>query len=216
MNNAGFLRDRMIFNMSEADFDDVVRVHVKGHFCTARHASVHWRAASKAADGPVYARIINTASEAMLLGSPGQPNYASAKAAIVNLTLVIANSLGRLGVNANAIAPRARTRMTEELGGFAAQEVVDGYDPLGAEHVAALVAYLASPAAARISGQLFVVYGRTISVVHGPFIEQSFDVDPDVGPGVWTLESVSEQLTPFYETREPVIQGFTIQGDPRA
>jgi NAD(P)-dependent dehydrogenase (short-subunit alcohol dehydrogenase family) len=211
VNNAGFLRDRMIFNMSESDFDDVVRVHLKGHFCTLRHAAEHWRAASKAADGPVYGRVINTASEAALFGSPGQPNYAPAKAAIVALTMVAANSLGRFGVTANVIAPRARTRMTEELGGFVNTEIEGDFDPLGAEHVAPLVTYLASPAAQKISGQLFVVHGRKISVVHGPFVEQAFETADR-----WTPDAVSDALGPFYDTREPITQGAQIQKDPRS
>ena len=211
VNNAGFLRDRMIFNMNEADFDDVVRVHLKGHFCTMRHASEHWRNASKAADGPVYGRIVNTASEAMLLGSVGQPNYAPAKAAVVSLTLVAANSLGRSGVTANAIAPRARTRMTADLPGFVRAEVVDGFDPFGVEHVSPLVAYLASPAAAAVSGQLFVVSGRKISVVHGPFVEQDFEIADR-----WSADAVADVLTPFYADRTPIEQGFMLGPDPRS
>lgn len=211
VNNAGFLRDRMLFNMSEQDFDDVVRVHLKGHFCTMRHAAEHWRAASKAIEGPVYGRIVNTASEAMLIGSPGQPNYAPAKAGVVALTLVAANSLGRLGVTANAIAPRARTRMTADLPGFRAAPVVDGFDPFGVEHVSPVVAYLASPAAAHVSGQLLVVAGRTISVVHGPFVEQTFEVADH-----WTPDAVADVLSPFYDVRVPVEQGFALQSDPRS
>jgi len=211
VNNAGFLRDRMLFNMDEAEFDDVVRVHLKGHFCTMRHAAEHWRNQSKATDGPVYGRIVNTASEAMLIGSPGQPNYAPAKAGVVQLTLVAANSLGRMGVTANAIAPRARTRMTQGQPSFVAAEVVDGYDPYGVEHVSPLVAYLASPAAERVSGQLFVIVGRKLSVVHGPFLEQDFVVADG-----WTPDSVSAVLTPFYADRTPIEQGFVLGPDPRS
>jgi len=215
VNNAGFLRDRMIFNMSEDDFDDVVRVHLKGHFCTMRHAAEHWRNESKAAEGPVYGRVINTASEAGMFGSPGQPNYASAKAAIISLTMVAANSLGRVGVNSNVIAPRARTRMTEDLAGFANAEVVDGFDPYGPEHVAPLVTYLASPAAEKVSGQLFVVHGRTISVIHGPFTEQSFEAVDTAEHKGWTPDAVAAALTPFYDGRTPIAQGAQFQPDPR-
>jgi 3-oxoacyl-[acyl-carrier protein] reductase len=215
VNNAGFLRDRMLFNMNEQDFDDVVRVHLKGHFCTMRHAAEHWRSESKASDGPVYGRIVNTASEAGLFGSPGQPNYASAKAGIISLTMVAANSLGRFGVNANVIAPRARTRMTEEMAGFANAEVVDGFDPFGVEHVSPLVTYLASPAAEKVSGQLFVVHGRTISVIHGPFVEQSFDAATQPGSRGWTPDEVAATLGPFYDARTPIAQGAQFQPDPR-
>ena len=210
VNNAGFLRDRMLFNMSEEDFDSVVRVHLKGHFCPLRHAAEYWRAESKAADGPIYGRVINTTSEAMLLGSPGQPNYAPAKAAITALTLVAATSLARFGVTANVIAPRARTRMTQDMPGFRDAEIEGDFDPFGTEHVSPLVAYLASPAAARVSGQFFIVVGRTISVVHGPFVEQTFSIADR-----WTPDSVADVLTPFYETRTPLTQGFLLQTDPR-
>lgn len=211
VNNAGFLRDRMLFNLGEEEFDSVVRVHLKGHFATMRHAAEHWRAESKAADGPVFARIISTASEAMLFGSPGQPGYASAKAAVMQLTLVAANSLARLGVRANAIAPRARTRMTVDQPSIASAEVVDGVDPYGPEHVSPLVAYLASPAADRVSGQLFIVVGRTISVVHGPFVEQKFEIADG-----WTPDSVDAVLTPFYAERRFIEDGFTLAEEPRS
>ncbi|URN06342.1 SDR family NAD(P)-dependent oxidoreductase [Actinomadura madurae] len=113
VNNAGVLRDKMLFNLSEPDWDDVIHVHLKGHAAVSRAAAVHWRAASKAAGGPVYGRVVNTASEAFLFGPAGQPNYAAAKAGIVALTLSTAAGLGRYGVRANAICPRARTAMTE-------------------------------------------------------------------------------------------------------
>ena len=211
VNNAGFLRDRMLFNLSEEEFDSVVRVHLKGHFATMRHAAEHWRTESKAIDAPAYGRIISTASEAMLFGSPGQPGYASAKAAVMQLTLVAANSLARLGVRANAIAPRARTRMTVDQPSIATAEVVDGIDPYGPEHVSPLVAYLASPAADRVSGQLFIVVGRTISVVHGPFVEQKFEIADG-----WTPDSVDAVLTPFYAERRMLEDGFTLAEEPRS
>ena len=149
VNNAGFLRDRMLFNMSEEDFDLVVRVHLKGHFCMSRHAAAYWRDRSKVSDAPVYGRIVNTTSEAALLGSPGQPNYAAAKAGIIALTMAAANSIGRYGVTANAIAPRARTRMTESMPGIG-DDVAGDFDEFAPENVAPLVAYLASPAAAKV------------------------------------------------------------------
>jgi 3-oxoacyl-[acyl-carrier protein] reductase len=129
--------------------------------------------------------------------------------------MVAANSLGRFGVNANVIAPRARTRMTEELAGFANAEVVDGFDPFGVEHVAPLVTYLASPAAEKVSGQLFVVHGRTISVIHGPFAEHSFEAGDTPDHRGWTPDEVASALVPFYDARTPVVQGAQFQPDPR-
>ena len=116
VNNAGILRDKMSFNMDESDWDDVIRVHLKGHFTATHHAAVYWRNRSKSGED-VTGRIINTSSEAGLFGNAGQANYAAAKAGIAALTLVEARELGRYGVTSNAIAPRARTRMTETLFG---------------------------------------------------------------------------------------------------
>lgn len=115
VNNAGILRDRMIFSMTEDEWDSVLRVHLKGHFNTTRSAAAHWRRRAKAAGEPVYGRIINTSSEAFLAGSAGQPNYAAAKGGIVGLTTSTALALAKYGVTANAICPRARTRMTEDV-----------------------------------------------------------------------------------------------------
>ena len=115
VNNAGILRDRMVFSMAEEEWDSVLRVHLKGHFNTTRFAAAHWRERSKRAGQPVFGRIVNTSSEAFLAGSAGQPNYAAAKGGIVGLTTSSALALGRYGVTANAICPRARTRMTEDV-----------------------------------------------------------------------------------------------------
>ncbi len=201
INNAGILRDRMLFNMSEEEWDAVIRVHLKGHFCTMRHAAAYWREKAKAADGPVYGRIVNTSSEAGLLGSAGQPNYSAAKGGIIQLTLGAAQALGRYGVNANVIAPRALTRMTEQMGGF---DTKDGdFEVFAPENVSPLVAYLSSPQAAKVSGQVFVVWGRQIIVLQGPSTDRQFETSAE-----WTPENVDESLSPFYEGRAPIRDGF--------
>ncbi len=156
VNNAGVLRDRMVFTMSAHEWDLVLRVHLRGHFIGTRMATGYWREQSKQAGGPVYGRIINTSSEAFLLGSAGQPNYAAAKAGIAALTVTTARSCAKYGVRANAICPRARTGMTRDLMGAAPEGTID---PLAPEHVAPLVTYLASPSAAAINGEVFVVHG---------------------------------------------------------
>jgi 3-oxoacyl-[acyl-carrier protein] reductase len=193
VNNAGVLRDRMIFSMSPEEWDLVLRVHLRGHFVTTRLATAHWRSASKAAGGPVYARIVNTSSEAFLLGSPGQPNYAAAKAGIVALTVATARGCARYGVRANAICPRARTAMTSDLMGDAP---ADGPDPLAPEYVAPLVTYLAGPAAGNINGEVFVVHGGVAAVMNPPSVRAVFRADtPD---GMWTLDAVSAALDPAF------------------
>ena len=195
VNNAGVLRDRTIFNISEEEWDTVIAVHLKGHAGTSKFATQHWRDRSKEAGGPVYGRVVNTASEAFLFGSAGQPNYAAAKAGIVALTLATAQACARYGVTANAICPRARTAMTAQVFGDAPE---GGVDPLGVEHVAPLVAYLSSPAAEAVSGQVFVAYGPMVVLVSAPGVEQRFDA-----PGeAWTLDGLSEALTGHFTQRD--------------
>ncbi|MEU7059367.1 3-oxoacyl-ACP reductase [Streptomyces sp. NPDC046197] len=196
VNNAGILRDRMVFSMTEDEWDSVIRVHLKGHFNTTHFAAAYWRERSKAAGGPVYGRIVNTSSEAFLAGSAGQPNYAAAKGGIVGLTTSTALALAKYGVTANAICPRARTRMTQDV--FAALARPDeGLDPLAPEHVAPLVGYLASPAAARINGQLLVVHGGMVAVVERPRVAAKFDSKQDT----FTHDELDALLTPHYAER---------------
>ncbi len=166
VNNAGFVRDRMLVNLSESEWDDVVRVHMKGHFAPLRHAAAHWRAQHKAGH-TVTARVINTTSGAGLLGSVGQGNYAAAKSGILGLTFTAAAELGRYGVTVNAIAPAARTRMTAET--FAAQMAAPtrGFDAMAPENVSPLVVWLGSEDAGDISGRVFEVDGGRICLADG-------------------------------------------------
>jgi NAD(P)-dependent dehydrogenase (short-subunit alcohol dehydrogenase family) len=166
VNNAGILRDKMSFNMDESDWDDVIRVHLKGHFAPSHHAAVYWRNRSKAGED-VYGRIVNTSSESGLFGNAGQGNYAAAKGGIVSLTWVLARELERYGVTVNAIAPRARTRMTEDLFGGGMAQPTDGFDKFDPKNIAQLVTFLTTPEASDISGQVFVVYGGDIWVMGG-------------------------------------------------
>jgi 3-oxoacyl-[acyl-carrier protein] reductase len=193
VNNAGVLRDRMVFSMSPQEWDLVMNVHLRGHFITSRLATAHWRDASKQAGGPVYARIVNTSSEAFLLGSPGQPNYAAAKAGIAALTVATARACAKYGVRANAICPRARTAMTAGLMGSAPDE---GPDPLAPEYVAPLVTYLCGPAGERINGEVFVVHGGVAAVMNPPTVRQVFRASS--GDGMWTLDSVAAALDPAF------------------
>ncbi|MEU5838727.1 3-oxoacyl-ACP reductase [Streptomyces diacarni] len=197
VNNAGVLRDKMVFNLSESDWDDVIRVHLKGHAALSRAAAAHWRAAGKAAGGPVYGRVVNTSSEAFLFGAPGQPNYSAAKAGITALTLATAQGLARYGVRANAICPRARTSMTADA--FGAGEAAGGLDIMAPERVAAFVSYLASPASEGINGQVFVVYGDMVALLAPPTVEHKFTA----ADGAFTPEEFDSQLTPYFTGRDP-------------
>jgi 3-oxoacyl-[acyl-carrier protein] reductase len=197
VNNAGITRDKMLFNLSDEDWDLVIKVHLRGHFLLTRNAASHWRTLSKEKEAPVYGRIINTASEAFLSGSPGQANYAAAKAGITALTLSAARGLAKAGVRANAICPRARTAMTEAV--FGEDESGKDVDPYSPEHVAPLVAYLASPAADGINGQVFVVYGGMVALLAAPVVEQRFDVSGST----WSLDDLDKQVGGYFEGRDP-------------
>lgn len=200
VNNAGVLRDRMIFSMSEQEWDLVLRTHLRGHFLTSRIATAYWREQSKQTGGEVYARVINTSSEAFLLGSPGQPNYSAAKAGITALTLVTARSCARYGVRANAICPRGRTAMTAGLMEPAPE---DGPDPMDPQYVAPLVTYLASPAAAAINGEVFVVHGGVAAVLAPPTVRVTFRADEHgSADGMWTPDAIASALA-GYETGPP-------------
>lgn len=201
VNNAGITRDRMLFNLSDDEWDLVLRVHLRGHFLLSRNAAAYWRAQAKEGDGTVYGSVVNTASEAFLGGSPGQANYAAAKGGIMALTLSTARGLGRIGVRANAICPRARTAMTAAV--FGEDESGEEVDPYSAEHVAPLVAYLAAPAAERITGQCFVVYGGMVALLAAPVVEQRFDA----AESRWSPGDLDHQLGGYFADRDPAV-GF--------
>ncbi|MEV5647326.1 3-oxoacyl-ACP reductase [Nocardia sp. NPDC052254] len=197
VNNAGITRDTMLFNMTEKAWDDVIRVHLKGHAAISRAAAAYWRSASKAQDGPVYGRVVNTTSEAFLFGGPGQANYAAAKSGIVALTTATSRALSRYGVTANAIAPRARTDMTAEV--FEADTSGRVLDALAPERVATFVAYLASPAAAAVNGQVFIVYGDMVALMAPPTVEHKF-VAAD---GAFTTDELDAQVAQYFSARPP-------------
>jgi NAD(P)-dependent dehydrogenase (short-subunit alcohol dehydrogenase family) len=183
VNNAGILRDKMSFNMDEADWDAVIRVHLKGHFAPSRFAAAYWRERSKAGE-PTYGRIINTSSESGLFGNAGQSNYDAAKAGIASLTLAMARELDRYGVTVNAVAPRARTRMTESVFQMDATDGFDYYDP---ENVAPTVAWLASDDAADVTGRVFIVGGGDVYLV------QHFSPTNHIAKdGRWTVEELQD------------------------
>ncbi len=192
VNNAGFLRDRMFASGSVEEWDAVIRVHLRGHFCTSRHAAGYWRGESKAGN-PVDARIINTSSGAGLQGSVGQATYSAAKAGIAALTLVQAAEMGRYGVTANAIAPAARTRMTEAVFAETMQKPEDGsFDEMAPENVAPLVVWLGSPESRDVNGRMFEVEAGRISVADGwrkgPEVDKGARWEPDeVGAAVKDL-----------------------------
>ncbi|MFF7700610.1 SDR family oxidoreductase [Streptomyces lydicus] len=167
VNNAGFLRDRMLVNLDEDDWDAVVRVHLKGHFLPLKHAAAHWRAEAKAGRTPD-ARVVNTSSGAGLLGSVGQGNYSAAKAGILGLTLVAAAELARYGVQVNALAPAARTRMTERTFAGTMAAPTDGtFDAMAPENVSPLVVWLSSAASAGVTGRVFEAEAGRITVMEG-------------------------------------------------
>ncbi len=165
VNNAGIIRDRMLVNMDEAEWDAVINVHLKGHFAPTRHAAAYWRERSKAGE-TVRARVINTSSPSGVFGNVGQANYGSAKGGIAAFTLIAAQELGRYGVTVNCIAPNARTRMTEQaFGDMAAPE--DGFDAMDPGNMAPVVVALCADDAQDITGQVLFVYGGAVNVLQG-------------------------------------------------
>jgi NAD(P)-dependent dehydrogenase (short-subunit alcohol dehydrogenase family) len=164
VNNAGILRDRMIVNMTEQEWDAVINVHLKGHFAPTRHAAAYWRERSKEGN-EVRGRVINTSSPSGVFGNIGQSNYGAAKAGIAGFTLIVAQELQRYGVTVNCLAPNARTRMTEETFDMGAPD--EGFDPLDPGNMSPLVVALAADDAQQITGQVFHVWGGAINALQG-------------------------------------------------
>jgi len=193
VNNAGILRDAMSFNITEAEWDSVIEVHLKGHLATCHHAVKHWRALGKAGE-EVSGRIINTASESGLYGQAGQINYATAKAGIVSMTIVLAREMKKYGVTANVVCPRALTRMTETVAGAAEFMTGPEWEP---ENISPMVAFLASDAAADVSGQVFVVFGTRVHLMEGFTLANTLDR----GEGRWTAQELIDRKDELFAGR---------------
>ena len=181
VNNAGILRDRMMVNMTEAEWDAVIKVHLKGTFGPAHFAAAYWRDKSKAGEH-VDARIINTTSPSGIFGNIGQSNYGAAKAGIAAFTVITSQELGRYGVTVNAIAPTALTRMTEDLGMMEAIGE-EGRDAIGPETISPLVVWLGSSQSSSVTGRVFGVFGNKISVAEGWAYGPSARPGHDLGAG---------------------------------
>jgi NAD(P)-dependent dehydrogenase (short-subunit alcohol dehydrogenase family) len=164
VNNAGILRDRMLVNMTEDEWDAVIAVHLKGHFAPTRHAAAYWRERSKAGE-EARGRVINTSSPSGVFGNVGQANYGAAKAGIAGFTLIAAQELQRYGVTVNCLAPNARTRMTEDV--FDTSAPAEGFDPLDPSNMSPLVVALCADEAQTITGQVFHVWGGAINALQG-------------------------------------------------
>lgn len=197
VNNAGICRDRMFASLTEADWDAVMNVHLKGHFCIASHAVRHWREQVKAG-ARVQARLINTSSGAGLQGSIGQSNYSAAKGGIAALTLVQAAELARYGITANALAPAARTGMTEQVFAEVMKKPEAGFDHFAPENVAPLVAWLVSEASQHVSGRLFEVEGGKLSIADG------WRRGPERDKGArWLPEEIGEAVDALIDRATP-------------
>jgi NAD(P)-dependent dehydrogenase (short-subunit alcohol dehydrogenase family) len=199
VNNAGILRDKMSFNMTEEEWDAVIKVHLKGHFAPSHFAASYWRSKSKETGEPVNAKIVNTASESGLYGNAGQANYAAAKAGIASMTIVLARELERIGVRANAIAPVALTRLTEDMmGGDEQQKKM--LDPA---NVAAAVGWLASDLSEGVTGQVVKIMGGVCQIVQGwhPVTQVTSD-------DTWTVESIAAQRDALFAETEPGLPPF--------
>jgi NAD(P)-dependent dehydrogenase (short-subunit alcohol dehydrogenase family) len=203
INNAGILRDKMSFNMDEAEWDAVIEVHLKGHFAPSRFAASYWRAKSKETGGPVNAKIVNTASESGLYGNAGQANYAAAKAGIASLTIVMARELERVGVRVNAICPVARTRLTEQVASGFMDPKEGEFDRFAPENISAVACWLASDLSAGVTGQAIKVIGGQVQLLRGwrP-VTESTDEKP------WTIEAIDAVAPALFATAPKGVPPF--------
>ena len=208
VNNAGILRDRMLVNMTEDEWDAVIAVHLKGHFAPTRHAAAYWRERSKEGE-EVRGRVINTSSPSGVFGNVGQANYGAAKAGIAAFTQIVAMEMGRFGVTVNAIAPGARTRMTEAAYGARVLSA-NGFDPLDPANIAPLVVHLASDGAGHISGQVFRVHGGHIELFEGWHPVAAVDKD-----GRWDPSELAGRVDELFDGRETRYSASAIH-DPGA
>ena len=194
VNNAGILRDRVLINMTEDEWDDVIAVHLKGHFVPTKFAAVYWREQTKAGK-TVKAAVINTSSTSGLLGNPGQANYGAAKAGIGAFTIITAQELGRYGVRVNAIAPAARTRLTTATPGLGeiikVPEEPGKFDIWDPANVSPLVAWLATEGCPA-TGRVFWVQGGSVNLMSGWAIGEGVDRDDR-----WTVDELDDKLRPF-------------------
>ncbi|MBM3692613.1 MAG: SDR family oxidoreductase [Actinomycetota bacterium] len=209
VNNAGILRDKMSFNMTEEEWDAVVKVHLKGHFAPTRFAAAYWRQKSKDTGEQVNAKVVCTASESGLYGNAGQANYAAAKAGIASMTIVLARELGRFGVRVNCIAPVALTRLTEDLMGGDNAERAAKLDPA---NIAAGVCWLASDLSEGVTGQVLKIQGGVAQIVQGwrPITEIT-------STSAWTIEAIAAQRDALFAKSDPGVPPFLLNiGDPTA
>jgi NAD(P)-dependent dehydrogenase (short-subunit alcohol dehydrogenase family) len=203
INNAGILRDKMSFNMDEAEWDAVIDVHLKGHFAPSRFAASYWRAKSKETGAPVNAKIVNTASESGLYGNAGQANYAAAKAGIASMTIVMARELERIGVRVNAIAPVARTRLTEQVAGDFMNPKEGEFDRFAPENISAVVGWLASDLSEGVTGQVVKVMGGQVQLLRGwrPVTESTSDKP-------WTIDMIQAEADALFATADRGVPPF--------
>jgi NAD(P)-dependent dehydrogenase (short-subunit alcohol dehydrogenase family) len=203
INNAGILRDKMSFNMDEAEWDAVIDVHLKGHFAPSRFAASYWRLKSKETGEPANGKIVNTASESGLYGNAGQANYAAAKAGIASMSIVMARELERIGVRVNAIAPVARTRLTEQVAGGFMDAKEGEFDRFGPDNISAVVGWLASDLSEGVTGQVVKVMGGHVQLLRGwrPITEATDDKP-------WTIESINALAPTLFAQSEKGVPPF--------